>query len=211
MKLENKFEVPRSPDDTFATLLDVPQIVGCVPGAELISEEPDGVYKGRVSIRLGPVALKFNGSATIAESDPVARTALVRAKGSDQQGRGNAGATTRMQVLPADGGSLVVLETELQLSGLVAQYGRASGVIAAVSNEIVASFARSLRARIAGPAPAPVEGGAESAAAPAEGAAPPAAEPEEKPKALGIGFFLKALLVALGLRRAGADEARQRG
>ncbi|WP_158541612.1 SRPBCC family protein [Pelagibacterium lacus] len=145
MKIQNKFDVPASPEQAWSILLDVPGIVGCVPGAELISREAENVYKGRVSVKLGPVALKFNGTAAIEEADPATRTALIRANGADQQGRGNAGATTTMTVEPSEAGSTVTLDTDLQLSGLVAQYGRASGVINAVSSTIISQFAENLK------------------------------------------------------------------
>ena len=150
MQLANRFEVCRSPDETFALLLDAPSVVQCVPGAELLDVEPDGAFKGRISVKLGPVALKFTGTVKIIDIDATARTALIKAKGADLQGRGNANATTRMRVEPAGAVALVVLETELQLSGMVAQYGRAQGVIASMSNEIVADFARNLQALLAG-------------------------------------------------------------
>ncbi len=148
--LSNQFEASRAPDETFALLLDAPSIVHCVPGAELLGVEPDGAFRGRVSVKLGPVALKFTGTVYITDIDAAAHAAIVRAKGSDLQGRGAANAITRMRVEPAGEGSRVVLESDLQLSGMVAQYGRAQGVIAAVSNQIVADFAKNLQALLAG-------------------------------------------------------------
>ena len=145
MILENEFDVPLSPSETWAVLLDVPGIVGCVPGAELISAEPDGTYKGRILVKLGPLTLTFNGTVKIDAVDPESGGALVHAKGADQKGRGNAGATTKMQISPAAAGALVSLETDLQLSGMIAQYGRAQGMIAALSREIIQQFAGALR------------------------------------------------------------------
>ena len=142
--LSNTFETPRAPDETFAMLLDAPSIVQCVRGAELTGVERNGDLKGCIAIKLGPVALKFNGVLTIEEIDKAARTATIKGKGADMQGRGGANAVTRMRVEPAEGGARVTMETELQLSGMVAQYGRAQGVIAAISNEIVADFAHNL-------------------------------------------------------------------
>ncbi len=50
-------------------LLDGPNIVGCVPGAELVSVEPDGAYKGKILVKLGPLALTFNGIVKIDVTD----------------------------------------------------------------------------------------------------------------------------------------------
>ena len=76
MLLTNAFDAPRSPDETFALLLDPRAIVHCVPGAEFLGEE-NGAFKGRISVRLGPVVLKFNGIVEISAVDPAARTAVI--------------------------------------------------------------------------------------------------------------------------------------
>lgn len=193
MLLENRFDVPRPPAETWSILLDVPGIVGCIPGAELTTVEPDGTYKGRVAVRLGPVALKFGGTAVIGDIDEAARTAVIRAKGADTQGRGNAGATTRMRVEPSGDGSTVVVETDLQLFGMVAQYGRASGVIAAVAGEIVAAFAANLRAKLAQAEAVPVPGSTE---APAAATVPPPA-PARPAGTIGPGLLWRAFLAWL--------------
>jgi hypothetical protein len=148
MQLKNRFDVARPPVQAWSILLDIPKSVTCMPGVELTSVEPDGSYKGKLSVKLGPVALKFNGTATLEDVDEVAHSATIRAKGSDLQGRGSAGATARIRVVPNGNVSTVLIETDLQLSGLVAQYGRASGVISAMAGEMVSAFATNLRTRV---------------------------------------------------------------
>ena len=129
MQIKNNFDVARPPAQAWSLLLDVPKSVTCMPGVELTSVEPDGRYTGKLAVKLGPVALKFNGTATLEDVDEASHSATIRAQGNDLQGRGNAGATARMRVVPNGAGSTVLIETDLQLSGMVAQYGRASGVI----------------------------------------------------------------------------------
>jgi uncharacterized protein len=148
MLLKNSFDVARPPAQAWAILLDVPNSVTCMPGVELTSIEPDGSFKGKLSVKLGPVALKFNGVATLEDVDDANHSATIRAKGADLQGRGNAGATARLRVVPNGDSSRVLIETDLQLSGLVAQYGRASGIISAMAGEMVSAFATNLRTRI---------------------------------------------------------------
>jgi carbon monoxide dehydrogenase subunit G len=148
MQLKNSFDVARPPAQTWSILLDIPKSVTCMPGVELTSVEPDGSYKGKLSVKLGPVALKFNGVATLEDVDEATHSAIIRAKGTDLQGRGGAGATARMRVVANGNGSTVLIETDLQLSGLVAQYGRASGVISAMAGEMVSAFATNLRTRM---------------------------------------------------------------
>jgi carbon monoxide dehydrogenase subunit G len=148
MQIKSSFDVARPPAQAWAILLDIPKCVTHMPGVEPSSVEPGGIYKGRIAVKLGPVALKFNGTATLEDVNNTARTATIRAKGSDVQGRGDAGAVARMRVGPKGDHSAVHIDTELQLSGMVAQYGRASGVISAVATEMVSIFADNLRVRI---------------------------------------------------------------
>ncbi len=48
----------------------------------------------------------------------------------------------------SEGGTRVELDTEVQLAGQVAQYGRGAGMIADISAQLVSRFADNLRARI---------------------------------------------------------------
>lgn len=49
MELKNEFEVNMPADQAWPLLLDVPEIVRCVPGAELLTKLDDRSYKGRGS------------------------------------------------------------------------------------------------------------------------------------------------------------------
>ena len=61
-----------------------------MPGAELTEVVDDKTYKGKIAVRLGPVALTFAGLVTFEEIDNANRTARVRAQGTDAKGRGSA-------------------------------------------------------------------------------------------------------------------------
>jgi hypothetical protein len=149
MEIRNTFDVPLPPDDAWKVLLDIERIMPCVPGAELVEVLGDGAYKGKVSIKLGPVALSFVGTAKFDELDESARQATVSAKGSDAKGRGGANATVNFQLLPVDGGTRVDVLTNVNLSGAVAQYGRGTGVIQGVASQLTQQFADNLKAMVA--------------------------------------------------------------
>ena len=148
MELKNAFEVNMPADRAWPILLDVPNIVQCVPGAELLEKIDDKSYKGRVSVKLGPVLLTFDGIAKFAEINDTDRRVRVEARGNDKKGRGSAQAAVVMNVIPTGETCQVTTITELQLFGSIAQYGRASGLIADVSTEIVNRFAANLNRRI---------------------------------------------------------------
>jgi carbon monoxide dehydrogenase subunit G len=148
MRFSNSFEVPLPAHRAWPLLLDVRRIAPCMPGAKLTEVVDDKTYKGKVAVRLGPVALSFAGTVKFETIDAEARTARVKAQGSDVKGRGGASAVVDFALEPLEGGTKVVIATDLNLSGSVAQYGRASGMIQSVAAQLIDQFAASLRGEI---------------------------------------------------------------
>ncbi len=156
MEFDNSFDVPLSPAQAWTLLMDIPRIAPCMPGAELTEVVDPQNFKGKISVRLGPVALAFAGRVQIDSVDDTNRSARVRAQGSDAKGRGGANATATFRIEPAGGGSRVIIHTDLALSGAVAQYGRGVGMIQATAAQIIGQFAANLRTQLAQQPPAPL-------------------------------------------------------
>ena len=178
MKIENSFTVALPVAEAWTTLLDIPAIAPCMPGAELTAVEDERTYRGQVKVKLGPVAVAFQGRAKLEEVDAAARTVRVKASGTEMKGRGSAQADVTFRLQPDGTGTRVDIASDVALAGAVAQYGRAQGVIADVAQVIIDTFADNLRRQIAaretaaiGPAGAPAIGPAPAPMAPAE--APP--------------------------------------
>jgi uncharacterized protein len=148
VELKNEFKIDVPAERAWPLLLDVATVIQCVPGAELIEQLSDGSFKGRISVKLGPVLLTFEGVVKFDEIDPLARRVRLNGRGADKKGRGSAFATVVMQLTPNGALSNVTAVTDLQLSGTVAQYGRASGLIADLSQQIVDEFTVNLNRRI---------------------------------------------------------------
>lgn len=194
MEFDNSFDVPLAPDQAWAMLMDIPRIAPCMPGAELTEVVDAQNYKGKISVRLGPVALAFAGRVEIDAIDEANRSAKVKAQGSDAKGRGAANATASFRIEPAGAGSKVLIHTDLMLSGAVAQYGRGVGMIQATAAQIIGQFAGNLRAQLAregAPPPAAADAPALSpsaataapgAAAPPSYTAAPPLQPEQTPR-----------------------------
>jgi carbon monoxide dehydrogenase subunit G len=148
MQIENQFEIPVPPALAWPVLMDVPQTAACFPGASMIEKLGADRYKGRVTVKLGPMTMVFAGNLRIEARDDAALHATLKASWNETRGRGNAVTTTRF-VLQAQGeGTRVLVQTELALAGQVAQYGRGAGMISAISAQLIADFAANLRARI---------------------------------------------------------------
>jgi carbon monoxide dehydrogenase subunit G len=164
VEFDNSFEVPLRPAQAWPLLMDIRRIAPCMPGAEVTEVIDDTTFKGRIAVRLGPVALSFAGVIKLEDLDGVNHTARLKAQGSDAKGRGAANASASFRLEPAGSGSKVLVHTDLTLSGAVAQYGRGVGIIQATAAQIMTQFAANLKTQIGEPdqpavtAPAPAAG-----------------------------------------------------
>jgi len=149
MEFDNSFEVPLPVGDAWKVLMDIRRIAPCMPGAELTDVTDDRTYKGKIGVRLGPVALTFAGTVKFDEIDDVAHKARVAAQGNDAKGRGAANAVAAFHLEPAGTGTKVLVHTNLTLSGAVAQYGRGVGIIQMTAAQIITQFANNLKAHLA--------------------------------------------------------------
>ncbi len=196
MEFDNAFDVPLPPAQAWRVLMDIERIAPCMPGAELTAKVDERTYKGKVGVRLGPVALSFAGTATFEDIDDAAQTAQVKAAGTDAKGRGGASAVVGFRLEPIEAGSRVLIHTNLTLSGSVAQYGRGAGMIQEVAAQLIRQFAGNLQALIdAEPKPEP-ESEAVVEAVMASPASPPPPAPPARPIS-GFALLWAALWSAI--------------
>ena len=148
MKLEHQFTVPASVEETWAAFNDPEVVAPCFPGATLISVDGDQ-FTGSAKIKLGPIAMQYNGTGTYVQRDVQARRAVIEAMGRDKRGNGTASATVTAQ-LSADGdGTAVHVTTDLAVTGKPAQFGR--GVMQDVSDKLLLQFVACLQAKLGSP------------------------------------------------------------
>jgi carbon monoxide dehydrogenase subunit G len=146
MLIKNDFEVAEPVEKVWQFFQNIPQVATCLPGAELTEDLGGEKYKGRVSIRMGPVRLQFAGTADITERDEAARRVVVNAAGADEKGRGQARMVVTATLTKASRGTRVDVTQDLQLAGAAAQYGR--GMISDVSSVLMHDFSVNMQDRI---------------------------------------------------------------
>jgi carbon monoxide dehydrogenase subunit G len=141
-KLLNEFTVHRPIEETWTVLTDVERIAPCMPGA-VVKEIEGDVFRGVVKVKLGAISTAFKGEAKFVERDDSAHRAVLAAEGRDTSGRGNAAAHVTA-TLHADSPDTtkVAIETDLHITGKVAQFGR--GIMGDVSKKLIAQFATNL-------------------------------------------------------------------
>jgi uncharacterized protein len=161
MEFTNTFHVPVDIDTAFTTLIDLEKVTPCLPGATL--EEVDGdTYTGRCKVKVGPIAVTYRGTATMADVDHENKSARIEAKGKEARGAGTATADVIATLREVEGGTDVTVVTDLNITGKPAQFGR--GVMADVGNKIIDTFAERLQEMVTGPEeePTPEPAGAEA-------------------------------------------------
>jgi uncharacterized protein len=145
VELEHHFTVPASVEETWAAFNDPEVVAPCFPGATLISVDGDQ-FTGSAKIKLGPIALQYNGTGTYIERDEQARRAVIEAMGKDRRGNGTANATVTAQLTPNGDGTAVHVTTDLAVTGKPAQFGR--GVMQDVSDKLLLQFVACLQTRL---------------------------------------------------------------
>jgi uncharacterized protein len=149
MKLRNEVVVAAPLEETWRTLLDVARVVRALPGASIEADGVEGVYRGSMRVKLGPVTAEYTGAATLEEADEDERVATFRVQGREARGHGTATATITNRLVPEEaGGTRVIVETELDITGKAAQFGR--GILEDVSSRLLDQFASRLEAEVLG-------------------------------------------------------------
>lgn len=146
MHIQSAFKINAPPAESWKLLTDIERVGPCFPGAEIGESQGDGMYRANFKVRLGPVSLSFAGKVGFAELDQAKGLAVINASGSDTKGRGGARGTVRCRLAPEGGGTRVELDSSVELSGSVAQYGRGEAMIADLTQQLVNRFAENLEA-----------------------------------------------------------------
>jgi carbon monoxide dehydrogenase subunit G len=149
MKLTNEFTVAADVDAVWRTLLDMEGIAGCLPGATLESSGEEDTYNGSMRLKIGPMTVSYQGTATLTEVDEQAHRAVISLRAREAKGQGTAMATITNVVEPVDDGTRVRAETDLRVTGPQARFGR--GVMEDVAGRVLGEFSGCLERRLTGP------------------------------------------------------------
>jgi carbon monoxide dehydrogenase subunit G len=188
VKLHNEFEVAVPVERAWETLIDIERVARFLPGATIEPTEEEGVYRGSMKVKLGPMVANYQGTARLGAVNEQERYADIEVEAKEARGQGTASAVIHNQLVSLSGKTRVVAETDLRITGRQAQFGR--GIMQDVAGNMLGEFARRFEQYlIEGERPAEAAGA--SAAGEHAAAAPSAPRPEpstatadEEPEAL---------------------------
>jgi uncharacterized protein len=200
MKLTNEFTVAAEPDTVWRALLDMEGVAGCLPGATIEPTDEENHYRGSMRLKIGPMTVSYQGTATLTEVDEEGRRAVISLSAREAKGQGTAMATITNLVEESDGGTRVRAETDLRITGAQARFGR--GVMEDVAGRVLRDFSSCLERQVTGPPEAEAPAEEEPAAVGGDGPAPAAADALDMGAMLSESRAVRYARVALPLLAA---------
>ncbi len=190
IEIQERFQVAAPIERVWRFVMDPHQVVTCLPGATLLEVVDERTFVGQVKVKVGAVSASYKGKIQLTEVDDSTHRVHMAAEGKETSG-GTAKGTMRshLTALPG-GGTEVVAEATVDLTGRLMQVGR--GMIQGVAHQIFLQFVAATRERLEGEAAAAAASAAAEASAAgtpvsadASAAAPPVAAPAPAPAARG--------------------------
>jgi len=142
VKAEKNLKLNQDPDMIWKCMIDPSFMVKSVPGAELTEQLDERNFKGKISIKIGPVTAKFNGEAEFTKLEEADYELTMEGKGLDTSGKGGANMTMNIKLSTLEeGGTEMQSSMSLSITGRLAQFG--ARMIVAVNNKMFDQWATS--------------------------------------------------------------------
>ena len=133
-------------DVVWPFMIDPGQVVTCMPGTSLDEQLDDFNFVGSMKIKLGAVKTQYKCKVKLTAVDDQTHSVRLLANGREAGGGTMKGTLTSTLLARPDGGTEVVCDAKLELTGRVAQLGQ--GMIESVARRLFRQFAEKLRERL---------------------------------------------------------------
>jgi carbon monoxide dehydrogenase subunit G len=205
MRLEKEFTVSAPLERAWSEVLDVDDLVSCLPAARISRLDGEDVYGGDMTIEVDGTSLECRGTVRPLDVDEDEHVATIQLDGRELAGPALGAGTIETRVADGNGSTRVMLSADLKLTGQ-----RADGeAVEQAAGRLLDEFARRVEQRIlerkdeVPPAPEPAFERRAPAAAPGEGR--PSAPVEEALRGAALpsvaALLSLLLLVLLGRPR----------
>ena len=141
----SEHEVPLAiaPDTLWLVLRDIATVVRCLPGASLTGPPDADPLSVRMTVAIGPMRARFDGTARVAFDDRK-HTATIEGSGHDARSRTTSEGRIELSVRPSPtGGAVLALRLRYALKGPLAQFSRGA-LVDAVVEQLLGRFADNL-------------------------------------------------------------------
>lgn len=133
-ELDHTFTTTKPIDQSWAAITDLGRLVPCVQGGRVLEKIDDSNVKAEIVVKMGAMAMEFNGTVQITEQNAGSHRAVMEVKAREKGGQGNANANVTFS-LNGSGGSI---HTRAQITGKAASMGE--GAIVGVLDALIKDF-----------------------------------------------------------------------
>lgn len=145
MEFTNTFTVNAPIDRVWDLLMQPEEITSCVPGAAITEKLDDQHFKGTVKVKLGAVQVSYRGELEM-QPDESSHSIVLSGKGTETRGSGGASGNMTVSLAPAERGTEITVDSQIDVTGKVATFGR--GIMQDVANRLTRQFATCLASKL---------------------------------------------------------------
>jgi hypothetical protein len=141
VRLEGSERVAAPPETTFARLTDPDVLRRCVPGLEKLDAQGEGRYAAALEVKLAAIHGRFTGEVAFTERRPPEH---LRVRLDGKGAPGFVRADVALALSPAEGGTLVRYDADVQIGGQIARLGQRmiSGIAKEMAGQLFEALAR---------------------------------------------------------------------
>jgi uncharacterized protein len=207
MRIAKEVKVDVPPDVAWEELLDVGDLIGCVPGARMNSLG-DGVYRGAIDEAIDGTRVACSATLRPIDTDLDERRASFRIRGRETGGPAIGGGVVSGRVLPDGDATRLALSADLEIVG----HGGDQGAVEASADELLDRFAGRLSDRIEERSRLGAERAPEGAPRAAEAKRAPVLglTPRDGIAVAAVALMVALLLALTGRRRSISVSVRYR-
>jgi uncharacterized protein len=151
MDMTGERRIEASRETVWQALNDPAVLKASIPGCESLEKLSDTEMKAIASVKIGPIAARFNGAVHLSDIDPPHGYTIGGEGQGGVAGFAKGGAKVRLE--PAGEATVLQYEVHAQVGGRIAQLG--ARLIDATAKQMADSFFDRFSAQVAPPPPAP--------------------------------------------------------
>ena len=150
MEFTNTARVAAPYERVWPLLTDLEEVARCVPGVEQADRLSENSYRGVMKVKVGPIAIRFEGDIVLEEVSDETGTAHMRAQATDKKvgGAVNARITLKAAAVSPSETEVTVL-TEAAILGRMGEFGQP--LMKKKAEQIMGEFAANLSKRATSP------------------------------------------------------------
>ena len=135
---EKNFQLNADINAIWKALTNPEIIVVCIPGAQLTETIDEDHFKGKVSVKIGPVIANFRGEVEFSKRDSSTYELVMMGKGADINGKGGAAMNMGLTLNELETCTEAYCKMTVSITGRIAQFG--SRMFEAVNNKLFEQF-----------------------------------------------------------------------